>query len=177
MKTKVFSVRGLCLCGLLCGLLALGGACGAASSELPSGVVSGGPRLCLRAADGRLVFSVPLREGEEFGIRFIHSVAKSPVEEWFQAERGVIHLKRTVYQDFGAGLPFEPGPGQRMTFSQGKIVLAGFDMSLPHFDVRVGRIAQHTLLLPEGRACRTVPLATLSAPGTALTFSLENAGR
>lgn len=177
MKAELFPVRKLWVWSLLCCLAAWADPCGASSIEQTSGAVSGVQRLCLRTADGRPVFSVPLAEGKEFGIRFIHSVARSPVEEWFRAERGVIRLKRTIYQDFGAGLPFEPGPGQRMTFLRGKIVLAGFDMPLPRFDVRIGRIARHALLLPGDGTCRVVPLETLSPPGTALTFSLENADR
>lgn len=155
------------VCGLLCLLAVV--PCGVAEQRPFSG------KLCLRDADGRTLYSVPLAEGREFGIRFIHSVAKSPVEEWFRVENGVLHLKRTVYQDFGAGLPFQPGPGQKMTFSGGRITLEGFDTPLPCFDVRVGRIAHHALLLPDGANYRNVPLADVSPPGTAVTFSLENA--
>ena len=54
--------------------------------------------------------------------------------------------------------------------------------ALPSFDVRVGRIAQHTLLLPledaaEGKSARgmtrEIPLAELAPPGSAVTFTLS----
>ena len=53
----------------------------------------------------------PVRRGKDWvRIRYIHSVAKSPVEDWFRVSQQTIFLERTVYQDFGAGLPHTPGP-------------------------------------------------------------------
>lgn len=133
-------------------------------------------RLC--DAEGREVFSTELPCGVEFGIRFTHSVALSPVEEWFVAKDGKIALTRTVYQDFGAGLPHEPGPGQHMTVRDGYVEITGFTLLLSHMDVRVGRVAGHELLLPQaGRknAYKVLPLSAWAPPGAALTFSLSKA--
>ena len=138
-----------------------------------------GDMLRVRNPQGATVFSALVPPGGEFGIRFTHSVALSPVEEWFHAQDGLIALDRTVYQDFGAGLPHEPGPGQRMTFHDGYIEISGFTLRLPRLDVRVGRIARHALLLPERRggadAVQVLPLSEWAPPGTALTFTLEKA--
>lgn len=145
------------------------------------------PWLTVRNASGSMVFSNPLSEGQEFGIRFTHSVALSPVEEWFVAEEGRIALQRTVYQDFGAGLPHDVDKGQRMTFANGRIVLSGFSLKLPQMDVRVGRVAEHQLLLAgvkasEGESTagakaqeptRVFPLAAWAPPGAALRFAVE----
>ena len=106
-------------------------------------------RLVLRDSSGRELFSRPAPDGSEFAIRYRHSVALSPVEDWFSVSGGCIYLEKTVYQDFGAGLPHQPGPGQRMYTENGKVVISGYHMALPSFDVRVGRVANHTLLLPE----------------------------
>ena len=130
--------------------------------------------LVVRNAEGVVVLEAPLPSGSEFGLRFVHSVAKSPVEEWFCAQDGSIVLRRAVYQDFGAGLAHEPGPGQRMDFENGRMTLAGFDMHLPQLTVRVGRVAQHELLLPGGGGHRARDLASLAPPGSALTFTVEH---
>ena len=71
-------------------------------------------RLVLRDSSGRELFSRPAPDGSEFAIRYRHSVALSPVEDWFSVSGGCIYLEKTVYQDFGAGLPHQPGQGQRM---------------------------------------------------------------
>ena len=68
------------------------------------------------AAPDRLLTVVPAEAGLEFSTRFLHSVQKTPVEEFFtvdDARQGFI-LRRTRYQSFGVGLPFSAADG---TFS------------------------------------------------------------
>ena len=163
----------LCLCTLLWA--------GAARADSLDETAGRDGDLVLKNADGLVLFSCPAREGLNFGIRYIHSVAKSPVEDWFRVSHQTIFLEKTVYQDFGAGLPHTPGPGQTMSTGDGHIVISGYHKALPSFDVRVGRIARHTLLLPlegaaEGKSARgmtrEIPLAELDPPGSAVTFTL-----
>lgn len=46
-------------------------------------------------------------------------------------------------------------------------------MALPSFDVRVGRVANHTLLLPEeGGGQKEIPLNSLLEPGQAITLTV-----
>ena len=157
----------LCCC---CLLLCIG--------RLPSAFAEdGGSDLVLKDARGTVLFACPAREGFVFGIRYIHSVAKSPVEDWFRVAHNVIFLEKTIYQDFGAGLPHNPGPGQTMTTADGHIVITGYHMALPSFDVRVGRVARHVLLLPQAEVgsasvTREVPLDELALPGSAITFAV-----
>lgn len=130
-------------------------------------------RLVLRDSSGRELFSRPAPDGSEFAIRYRHSVALSPVEDWFSVSGGCIYLEKTVYQDFGAGLPHQPGPGQRMYTENGKVVISGYHMALPSFDVRVGRVANHTLLLPEeGGGQKEIPLNSLLESGQAITLTV-----
>lgn len=149
---------------------------------------AGADDLVLKNEAGKVLFSCPADEGFSFGIRYIHSVARSPVEDWFRVRRHVIFLEKTVYQDFGAGLPHNPEPGQTMSAGQGHIVISGYDRALPSFDVRVGRIARHTLLLPRPETAsgvahkgadtvREIPLDSLARPGSAVTFMLETFSR
>ena len=42
-------------------------------------------RLVLRDSSGRELFSRPAPDGSEFAIRYRHSVALSPVEDWFSS--------------------------------------------------------------------------------------------
>lgn len=108
----------------------------------------GGQKLCVRKADGTLVYAASLPDKGEFCLRFVHSVAQSPVEEWFHTRQGQIVLDSTVYQDFGAGLPHAAeGPGQRMRFTNGLVQITGFNRAVPHLTVRVSSIPGHTLLL------------------------------
>ena len=135
-----------------------------------------GGELCILDATGAVAGAWPLGEGEGFAIRYTHSVALTPVEDHFIIRDGIIHLDKTVYQDFGAGLPSVPEPGQRMSAANGHIVMSGYARPLASFDVRVGRVAGHTLLLPPGAGKRETPLAELATPGSALTFTYAPRG-
>ena len=130
-------------------------------------------RLLLHDQKGNLLYEYPLTEGACFGIRFIHSVAKSPVEDWFCQQNKKLFLEKTIYHDFGAGLPYKPEKGEQMTFGNGHIVISGIHREIPSFDQRVGRIAEHTLLYEEGGTRQEKKLSDFVPPGCAITFSLE----
>lgn len=189
----------LVLCGL-CGFFELHSSAVAAAAVAPASVRPVGQALTLSDVAGKTLFSCAAPEGFIFGIRYTHSVALSPVEDWFSVNNGVIFLEKTVYSDFGAGLPHDPGPGRRMRMVDGRIVISGYHTALPSFDLRVGRVAGHTLLLPQpseqavvawgstGHAvlCETaqthgqgdekfceVRLDALATPGSAVTFTVR----
>lgn len=132
--------------------------------------------LCILDAQGAVKGAWPLAEGQGFAIRYTHSVALTPVEDHFVIRDGIIHLDKTVYQDFGAGLPTAPEAGQRMRSADGRLVISGYARPLASFDVRVGRVAGHTLLLPPGAGKGETPLAELAPPGSALTFTYAPQG-
>ena len=126
--------------------------------------------------EGDNVFCKPMNEGESFAISFTHSVALTPVTDYYRFLKGKMILDRTVYQDFGAGLPHMPEEGQKMRVENGKIIIEGYNRVLPSFDVRVGRVANHVLLFPVqgGDKMESIPLKNLAAPGKALRFSIVN---
>lgn len=172
--------RGLkCVCRLFFVVLALSlqaAPCTASPTVEAGGAV---PVLRLRVtdADGGTRLLLPLGNGSTFAIRYIHSVARTPVEDWFAVSDGCLYLEKTVYQDFGAGLPHMPEGGQRMTTADGHVIISGFHRALPRFDLRVGRIARHTLILPDAGGWRELPLDRLAAPGSALTFRMDDGRR
>ncbi|MBO4334685.1 MAG: DUF1850 domain-containing protein [Desulfovibrio sp.] len=130
--------------------------------------------LVVQDSQKTVLFQKEMREGQCFGIRFIHSVAKSPVEDWYCVHDGTLFLEKTVYQDFGAGLPHCAEAGQSMRFEKDKILIEGFHRKLPEFTVRVGRIAEHTLLFPKDNGTYDeLALKELANPGSPLTFAIS----
>lgn len=142
----------------------------------PADAAGEGGELCALDADGAVAGAWSLDEGQGFAVRYTHSVALTPVEDHFVIRDGIIHLDRTVYQDFGAGLPSAPEPGQSMRAGNGRIVMSGYDRPLPRFDVRVGRVAGHVLVLPAQDGTREIPLVDLAPAGSALTFTFAPCG-
>ncbi len=120
------------------------------------------------------VYIAYLPEESRFCVRFKHSVALTPVEEWFVAQDGQVSLRSTVYEDFGAGLPHEVQLGQHMDVENGKITVTGYTLSMHAMYVRVGRIAEHELIVEKehGQTAHSVRLDTLTRPGNSVKFTI-----
>ncbi len=132
--------------------------------------------LLIENIESREVYAVYLQNNSRFCLKFTHSVALSPVEEWFRAQNQRIVLESTVYEDFGAGLPHDVGPGQKMFVENGKVRITGFNVSLLSLQARVGRIANHQLLIEKEKmeAPLSVPLHFFASPGKSLKFSIQD---
>ncbi len=131
--------------------------------------------LIVKTIQGETVLLAPIPSKKEFYIRFTHSVALTPVDEFFVVDGADIVLKRTVYHDFGAGLPHMAEAGQKMIFEDGKIVISGFSLKIPTLHVRVGRIAKHRLYLPNvlTNSFTELGLDNFVKPGQALALNIK----
>lgn len=132
--------------------------------------------LLLEDEHGKPLLVEPMREGSEFAIAYRHSVALTPVCDFFKLRNGEIWLDKTEYQDFGAGLPHAPEANEKMSQAHGVLTISGYARRLPVFQLRVGRIANHRLLLfgKPGSALRQISLDRLAKPGSAVTFSVAS---
>lgn len=138
--------------------------------------------LTLENPEGDILYSSPVKNGSIFGIRYLHSVALSPVTDYFIIKEDGIWLDRTVYSDFGAGLPHAPEGKQVMRSHNGKLSISGYDKKLGSFQLRVGRVANHILLLMPGKPQSSpgprwveIPLDSIAEPGSAVTFAVRRA--
>ncbi len=107
------------------------------------------PRLAVIAEDG-LLASCPADAGTEFSTRFIHSVQKTPVEEFFavnDARDGFI-LLRTRYRSFGVGLPFLPTDGSFRREGDA-FVMDGMNRPMPEIQFRPGLSTDLKITLPD----------------------------
>ena len=70
------------------------------------------PALFLQADEQKTILVRQIRDEVPLTIHFIHSVQKTPVEEFLTAHAdGHFHLAGTRYQSHGVGLPFLPEEG------------------------------------------------------------------
>ena len=131
------------------------------------------PRLFLTAEDetGKVVFLRPVYEGDRYAVRFIHSVARRPVDEIYEIAPDASVLRETIYDMTGAGLPYQPEAGQTFSIENGKYVIRGFDVRIPALTYRISKVvADHTLLIG-GDEIRLRDL--VSSPGKPLTFRVR----
>ena len=108
-----------------------------------------GKRRAFFNEDG-LLASCPADAGTEFSTRFIHSVQKTPVEEFFavnDARDGFV-LLRTRYRSFGVGLPFLPTDGSFRREGDA-FVMDGMNRPLPEIQFRPGLSTDLKITLPD----------------------------
>ena len=112
------------------------------------------PTIAILGESGVLA-SCPAGPGTGFSARFIHSVQKTPVEEYFAVNETIdgFILKKTRYQSFGVGLPFLPSDGS-FRREGNAFVMDGMNRPMREIDLRPGVSTELTLFLPE----ETVPL-------------------
>ncbi len=131
------------------------------------------PRLFLTVEDkdGAVVFLRPVRAGDRYTVRFVHSVARTPVDEIYEITPGASTLRETVYDMFGAGLPSEPLEGQSFSVEDGKFHIRGFELKIPALTYRTGKIvADHRLIV----GAENVALGRLVAsPGDPVTLRVR----
>ncbi len=86
-----------------------------------------------------------------FSIKFIHSVNKSPVIDFFEVREDGIYGVKTVYYGFGAGVPTELEEGQTLTYGEdGSMIISGMEIKMDNLIYRVGTVSDHILELQDG---------------------------
>ncbi|PLR79039.1 hypothetical protein CU633_02305 [Bacillus sp. V3-13] len=119
----------------------------------------------------KVLWSKPVATGDLFTIRFTHSVEKTEVDEVIRVGSDELIIDSTIYESFGAGLPFDIEKGQKMRTENGKIIIENINRKVPFIDLSIGQvIANHTLLFKG----ETIPLKDLSEPGTSLRFTVTD---
>jgi hypothetical protein len=110
----------------------------------------------------------PLKIGEPFKLRYIHSIELTPVMEAYKIKPDFhLQLDSVEYSSFGVGLPEQITGDEKLELRDGKIIITNMNRDLPCFDQEIGQvIANHTLLI-KGKA---IPLAELSPPGSWVRF-------
>ena len=119
------------------------------------------PALFLQADGKKIVLARQIRDEVPFTIHFIHSVQKTPVEEFLTAHAdGHFHLAGTRYQSHGVGLPFLPEEG---AFRQeGDYFVLDMERDYAELSLRTGVGTELTITAGE----RTIPVYEMYPVGT-----------
>lgn len=129
-----------------------------------------GENFVLRVADfdGEKIIDFPLRAGDTFFLSYLHSSDGTPVRDTFRlGEDGQLILVEEAYLWYGAGLEFQKRDGVQWT-SDGRWSIIRLDRILPELRLRIGRVAQQILVLPD----RVIPFDTLGRPGEGLIIAV-----
>ena len=102
------------------------------------------PTLFLQADGQKTILVRQVRDAVPLTIHFIHSVQKTPVEEFLTAHAdGHFHLTGTRYQSHGVGLPFLPEEGNFRR--EGDYFVLDMDRDYNELSLRTGVGTQLTI--------------------------------
>lgn len=126
------------------------------------------PALIMRADGDREALIPQIRDEAPLTIRFIHSVQKTPVEEFLTVHAdGRFHLTGTRYQSQGVGLPFLPEEG---TFRrEGDYFVLDMDRDFPALSLRTGVGTELRIAAGD----REIPLYERYPAGTRIDLTVE----
>ncbi len=121
--------------------------------------------------DQRILWRHSVTEGDQFIIRYTHSVDRTDVDEVIRVGEGELIIDATLYESFGAGLPSTIQDGQTTRRDGGKVIIENINLPMPRIDLYIGQVvANHTFMFKGD----TIPLHTLSKPGTSIRFVVSN---
>jgi len=93
---------------------------------------------------GRLLYYHAADTGDMFSVNYIHSVNKSPVEDFFFiGDQDELVLEKTVFKSFGAGVPASPEDGGDLKVYKDRIEVIGIKRRIDNFLLFIGVTAEH----------------------------------
>jgi len=94
----------------------------------------------------KILWERKVTAGDTFNIKYLHSVTKTPVIEFFKIKDGKILLTGTEYESYGAGLPTEAHQGEYV-IKEDKFFIKNINQFLPEILLRVSDYAKHEFTL------------------------------
>jgi len=94
--------------------------------------------------ENNIIWESEVEEGDQFTIKYLHSVARTPVLEIFDIKNGDIRLISTEYESYGAGLPFLNK--HEYILKDNKFIIRGINQKLPDILFRVSDYALHEFI-------------------------------
>ncbi|WNF24179.1 DUF1850 domain-containing protein [Mesobacillus jeotgali] len=125
----------------------------------------------LQPEKGDILCYVPIASGENFKIRYKHSIHLSDVIESYKVtKQNEIQQYELEYEDFAIGMPSEVSGSERFLMEDGKYYIKNMDRRFEHFDLRVGKVrANHTFV--QGKI--SFPLSKAIEPGTRVRIQVR----
>ena len=92
-------------------------------------------------------FYLPLKDGENFSIKYTHSVNRSPVIDTIERTGSQLTVRTSLFLTYGAGIPvLSDGVGDTYTETEDGFLLSGIDSAHDTIDLITGTYADHRLI-------------------------------
>ncbi|HZG15638.1 MAG TPA: DUF1850 domain-containing protein [Candidatus Bathyarchaeia archaeon] len=129
------------------------------------------PSLVIRdTRSQQIVWSHPIKDGDSFAIRWIHSIHGTPIVEYYLINQQQIQLHEMTFKEYGIGMESQLAPGEQLLIENGDFRVVNMNRLFPALHLFIGQVrANHTLLF-QGKE---IPFRTLDKPGSAVTIQVE----
>lgn len=128
------------------------------------------PALSIKSENERLF--LPLKDGQEFSIKYNHSVNRSPVIDTIERTGDTLTIRRSLYQTYGAGIPvLSDMVGDTYTETDEGFLLSGIDSEHESINLITGTYADHHLIYKDTE----YQLKKTFGEKTLITFSAQKA--
>lgn len=121
------------------------------------------------AESGTVVYVNKLLNMREFYISFIHSVNRTPVNEYYKIINNQFVVYKTTFYSYGAGMPDFEDLGQKPILKDGMVCIDNLNINMESFSVFVGTIANHSLNFNN----KTYFLSQFVKPGKSVIFKIR----
>jgi hypothetical protein len=101
------------------------------------------PALVIKNSTGATIARLPLYDGR-FIHHFIHSVHKTPVDEYFEVHGTNLELTKVKYDTYGVGMPSDGG--EAFTIENGRFVVT-MHRSFLNIPIRVSIVPDHGVIV------------------------------
>jgi hypothetical protein len=118
----------------------------------------------------RLAF-LNVKPDEEFSIKYIHSIHRTPVLEIYHTNReGTIIQTEMRFEEFGVGMPSGVTGTEIFTQKDGTYILSNMNRTFPSLDIRTGQVIANHMLLYDGQE---YPFSSFSKKGSWVRLKTE----
>ena len=100
---------------------------------------------------GTKIASFPINENSSFSIKFIHSVNKSPVIDFYKFDKdNNIYVYKTIYYGFGAGVETELEGNEILEYgNDGSMIVSNISKRIDSLTYYLSSIYDHTLKIDD----------------------------
>jgi hypothetical protein len=99
--------------------------------------------LIIKDSTGAIIVRLPLQDGQ-FVHHYIHSIHKTPVDEYFEVHGFSLNLTKVKYDTYGVGMPSDAGEGFSIENGRFVVVLHRSFSSIP---IRVSIVPDHGVII------------------------------
>ena len=118
----------------------------------------------------QLLWETPSEAGLTFAIRWLHSIHRTPVVDYFRVEGDKLVEYQMSFVNYGIGMNSELAPGERLVNRNGTFYVENMHRVFPEIRLFIGQVRADPTLLFQGAES---PLRTLHQPGKSITIRLE----